>query len=181
VSDTLARLFDGCERITWRQWPGAPDLYVGVRPLPEPEWASVTAEARARVVDSDDRRRAYLASRAERRAIVRRCIVARENGPTRAILTDADVDSMDEVALSDLFASIIRARDEAHGLSDWPSYDVVLDELDRVYARNTINGVAMRLRAKFAGLCGFYGVTDARLLTDWQVMIYARLVREEDA
>ncbi len=180
MSEVLARLIEGCERITWRSWPGAPDLFVGVRTLSEPQWTSVVSEARARVTNTNERERSYLSNRAERRAIVMHCIIVRDGDEVRPAIEHEDIDRMDTETLNDLFRSIVNARDEAHGLAEWGGHGRVLDELDRVYARDTINGVAMRLRARFAGLCGFYGVTDARKLTDWQVMIYARLMREED-
>lgn len=180
MSDVISRLAEGCERITWRSWPGAPEIFIGIRPLSEPEWNAVAEEARARVIHAGERERSYLQTKAERRAIIVRCVVVREDGVTRPALTEEDVSFMDESTVADLYRSIELARDSAHGIDEWPNAGRVMDELERVYSRKTMGGVVMRLRAKHAGLCGFYGVSNARVLTDWQVLIYARLVREED-
>jgi hypothetical protein len=108
VSATISRLADGCERITWRSWPGAPDIFVGIQPVSEPEWDACTAEARARVVHTGERERRHLQTRAERRAIITRCVVVREAGVTRPMLTEEDVAQMDETTVSDLYDSIAR-------------------------------------------------------------------------
>lgn len=181
MSDVLARLTEGCERVTWRSWPGAPAIQIGVRALSEPEWLATLAEARALVPHREtESERRFLAARAERRAIIRACIVIRDAGALRPLLADEGMDALDETTAADLLRSISKARDEAHGFDDFADQAHVFAEIDRVYARDRVHGVATRLRARFAGLCGFYGVTDARRLTDWQVLIYARLVREDD-
>ena len=181
MSEVLARLTEGCERITWRSWPGAPEIHIGVRPLPDPEWVATLAEARSRVpTRATEIERRYLETRAERRGVIAACIVVRDGGEIRPLLTSEDVDAMDDATATDLLQSIVRARDSAHGVDEWSRQNEIFEAVDRVYARDRVHGVAVRLRAKFAGICGFYGVTDARKLTDWQVLIYARLVREED-
>lgn len=180
MSERLARLMDGCDRIVWRGWPGAPEITIGVRTISDREWSQIADEARASVHGASERERDYLANKATRRAVIGRCIVVRDGVDVRPLLTSADLDLLDTEIASDLFASIVRARDEAHGSDEWARQSEVFAELERAYKRTRVRGVAMRLRAKFAGLCGFYGVTDARLLTDWQVLLYARLVREED-
>jgi len=181
VSDVLARLTEGCERVTWRSWPGAPAIRIGVRALSEPEWISTLAEARALVPHREtESERRFLTTRAERRAIIRACIVVRDCDSLRPLLADEDMDALDETTAADLLRSISKAREEAHGFDDFADQARVFAEIDRVYARDRVHGLATRLRARFAGLCGFYGVTDARRLTDWQVLIYARLIREDD-
>lgn len=178
MSEMLARLMDGCERITWRSWPGAPGLTIGIRPLPDVEWDRVVAEANATVTNGDERERVYMQSRAQRRALIARCVVCRAGDVVGPMLSMDDVNDMDETTALALIKSVRNAQEEAHGVSEWLDQKAVFDEIDRVYDSKKASGLAMRLRARFAGLLGFYGVSDARRLTSWQVVIFARLARE---
>jgi hypothetical protein len=173
----LERALLGFGGVTWRPFPGLPDVQVGVRVPSQTERDAAFVEAEQAI---DERvpeamrgsRRASLIETERRRRLVARSLVAKLPSGEIEPLSIEDVEQcLAPTDVGRLLTMVERADEVA---SDFPSKDFFA-ELE-LFTSNPIE----RYRARYASsLVAYYGARSARELTPWQVIAHMALTAKE--
>ncbi len=172
----LDRLAAGCASISWHPWRAFPGAIVGVRALTSVEWADAMRAARERVPESVRGPARQVAVRHEEsiETVVRCTSMRDDTGALVSMLTHDDARELDAEALFELVTLAVHEQDAAHGA------DVIPDDLKKAVESDPRHNLERARAVHAAGLHGYYG-EPARMLTDWQVLIFLHLVRRDDA
>lgn len=172
---TLDDALLGCSAVRWHPFPGIAGVRVGVRALSDDERAKIRAEADDAVAWRDVSSSSPV-SRRERverelvRLTVARALLVDEGDGAPVTMSRRDLEDLDSETVDRLFGLVARAHETAFDGGE--SIMAAIDQL----AKSPLE----RLRAReAANLCAYYGVACARVLTLWQLIIYARLARRD--
>lgn len=175
---TLDDAMLGCAATRWRPFPGLADVRVGVRALSVDERTILRREAeddvrlRNSYAKLPEKSRGALVAREFQRRVLAKAVVVDDGEGGFSHLTNDDLASLDDSTINALLLLFANAHDNAYGDGDSKS---VLDAID-AFARSPLE----RLRAReAANLCAYYGVSSARVLTPWQLIVFARLIRKD--